>query len=112
VEIGGSNPPGVATPITTECTLDLSRHYYSVCSRKYFQKSITTFIIRAISLEEIEMSARETYALTVRCKLCTFQVTQEVKIEPEELVKVKTELVKQAASIHKKHSDVQNFIVF
>jgi hypothetical protein len=58
------------------------------------------------------MSAKETYALTVKCKLCTFQVTQEVKIEPGELVKVKTELVKQAASIHKKHGDLENFIVF
>ena len=58
------------------------------------------------------MSTKETYALTVKCKLCKFQVTHEVKIEPEELIKVKTDLVKQAASIHKQHNDPKNFVVF
>jgi hypothetical protein len=58
------------------------------------------------------MSAKETYALTVKCTQCTFQVTQEVKIEPENLAKAKTELLKQAAAIHPKHSDIKNFIVF
>lgn len=49
-------------------------------------------------------SPKETYALTVKCTMCNFQVTHEVKIEPEDLIKVKTEIVKQAASIHKAHS--------
>ena len=57
-------------------------------------------------------SYKETYALTVKCTLCTFQVTQEVKIEPENLTTLKTEMLKQAASIHKKHSDPRNFVVF
>jgi hypothetical protein len=58
------------------------------------------------------MSSKETYALTVKCTLCTFQVTQEVEIEPENLVKAKTEMLNQAASIHKKHPDLKNLIVF
>jgi hypothetical protein len=58
------------------------------------------------------MSTKETYALTVKCKMCTFQVTQEVRIEPEELTKAKTDMLQQAAAIHKQHSDPKNFIVF
>jgi hypothetical protein len=57
-------------------------------------------------------SPKETYVLTAKCTMCTFQVTQEVKVEPENLVKEKIELAKQAALIHKKHSDVRNFEVF
>jgi hypothetical protein len=61
-------------------------------------------------MEEIDMSSpKEKYVLTVKCKLCDFQVTQEVRIEPENLVQAKTEMIKQAASIHKKHSDLKNF---
>jgi hypothetical protein len=56
--------------------------------------------------------SKETYALTVKCTMCTFQVTQQVRIEPEELTRTKTELLKQAASIHPKHSDLKNFVVF
>jgi hypothetical protein len=58
------------------------------------------------------MSSKETYALTVKCTMCTFQVTQEVQVEPENLTKAKNEMLKQAALIHKKHSDERNFIVF
>ncbi len=58
------------------------------------------------------MSPKERYALTAKCTLCTFQVTQEVWIEPDKLVEVKKELAKQAAAIHKQHSDVKNFVVF
>ncbi len=58
------------------------------------------------------MSSKETYALTVRCTQCNFQVTQEVEVEPENLTKAKTEMVKQAASIHPKHPDLENFEVF
>jgi hypothetical protein len=58
------------------------------------------------------MSSKETYALTVKCTLCNFQVTQEVEIEPENLVKAKNEILNQAASIHKKHPDLNNLIVF
>jgi hypothetical protein len=58
------------------------------------------------------MSTKEKYALTLKCKLCNFQVTHEVKIEPEELIKVKTDLMKQAASIHKQHNDPNNFVIF
>ena len=54
-------------------------------------------------------SSKEKYVLTVKCTLCTFQVTQEVEVEPEKLINAKTEMVKQAASIHKKHSDLKNF---
>jgi hypothetical protein len=55
---------------------------------------------------------KETYALTVKCTLCNFQVTQQVKVEPENLTKAKTDMLKQAASIHKKHSDPKNLVVF
>ena len=58
------------------------------------------------------MSSKETYALTVKCTLCNFQVTQQVEVEPENLTKVKTEMLKQAASVHKKHADLRNFAVF
>jgi hypothetical protein len=54
-------------------------------------------------------SSKETYALTVKCNKCDFQVSQEVEVEPEELVKAKTEMIQQAASIHKKHPDLSNF---
>jgi hypothetical protein len=57
-------------------------------------------------------SPKETYVLTVKCKMCTFQVTQEVEIEPENLIKAKTEMLHQAASIHKIHPDLRNFEVF
>lgn len=57
-------------------------------------------------------SSKETYVLTVKCKLCTFQVTQEVEIEPENLIAAKTEMLKQAASIHKIHADLRNFEVY
>ena len=57
-------------------------------------------------------SPKEKYVLTVKCKMCNFQVTQEVEVEPENLIKAKTEMVKQAASIHKKHSDLRNFEVY
>ena len=56
--------------------------------------------------------SKETYALTVKCTMCPFQVTQQVRIEPEELTRTKTELLKQAASIHPKHPDLKNFVVF
>ena len=52
------------------------------------------------------------YVLTVKCKMCTFQVTQEAEVEPENLIKAKTEMLKQAASIHKIHSDLRNFEVY
>ncbi len=58
------------------------------------------------------MSSKETYVLTAKCTLCTFQVTQEVQLEPENLVKAKTELARRAASIHTKHPDVKNIVVF
>lgn len=58
------------------------------------------------------MSPKETYALTVKCKQCQFQVTQEVEVEPENLTRAKTEMVKQAASIHSKHPDLENFEVY
>jgi hypothetical protein len=58
------------------------------------------------------MSSKEIYALTVKCTLCNFQVTQQVEIEPENLTKVKTEMVKQAASVHKKHADLRNFVAY
>jgi hypothetical protein len=58
------------------------------------------------------MSRKETYALTVKCTQCNFQVTREVHVEPENLTKEKTEMVKQAAFIHKQHADPKNFIVF
>ncbi len=54
----------------------------------------------------------ERYVLIAKCTQCTFQVTQEVRIEPEKLVETKTELAKQAAAIHKQHPDVKNFVVF
>lgn len=57
-------------------------------------------------------SSKETYALTAKCTLCNFQVTQEVEIEPENLVKAKTQMLKKAASIHKQHSDPKNFVIF
>ena len=57
-------------------------------------------------------SPKQKRALTVKCKMCDFQVTQEVEVEPENLIKVKTEMIKQAASIHKKHSDLRNFECF
>ncbi len=57
-------------------------------------------------------SPKEKYALTVKCTLCNFQVTKEVEIEPENLTKVKTEMMKQAASVHKKHSDLRNFVAY
>jgi hypothetical protein len=44
--------------------------------------------------------------------MCTFQVTQEVEIEPENLIAAKTEMLKQAASIHKIHADLKNFEVY
>jgi hypothetical protein len=56
--------------------------------------------------------SKETYALTVKCTMCTFQVTQQVHIEPDELSKTKSEMLKQAAMIHPKHPDLKNFIVF
>jgi hypothetical protein len=55
---------------------------------------------------------KEKYVLTVKCKMCPFQVTQEVKIEPDDLIKAKTEMVEQAASIHKKHASIENFEVY
>ena len=55
---------------------------------------------------------KEKYVLTVKCKQCTFQVTQEVQIEPEDLIQAKTEMLKQAAAIHTKHGDPSNFEVF
>lgn len=58
------------------------------------------------------MSSKRTYALTVKCKMCTFQVTKEVEVEPADLIKAKTELLQQAAAIHPKHSDLNNFIVY
>lgn len=57
-------------------------------------------------------SPKETYVLTVKCTMCNFQVTKEVEVEPENLVNAKNELLKQAASIHKKHSDLRNFVVY
>ncbi len=64
-------------------------------------------------IKEVKMSSpKETYALTVKCTMCPFQVTQEVEIEPENLTKVKTEMLKQAAQIHKKHSDPRNFVIY
>jgi hypothetical protein len=57
-------------------------------------------------------SPKGKYALTVRCTLCSFQVTQEVEVEPENLTREKTGMVKQAALIHKKHSDLRNFVVY
>jgi hypothetical protein len=56
--------------------------------------------------------SKETYALTVKCTLCPFQVTQQVRIESEELTKTKSELLKQTAAIHPKHPDLKNFVVF
>ena len=58
------------------------------------------------------MSRKEKYVLTVKCKICPFQVTKEIKVEPDELIKAKTEMVEQAALIHKKHPDVTNFDVY
>jgi hypothetical protein len=55
---------------------------------------------------------QEKYVLTVKCKQCTFQVSQEVVTEPEKLIEAKTEMLKQAASIHPKHRDLDNFEVF
>ena len=55
---------------------------------------------------------KENYVLTVKCKQCTFQVTQEVQTEPENLIQAKTEMLKQAAAIHTKHGDPSNFEVF
>ncbi len=57
-------------------------------------------------------SAKEVYAITIKCKLCPFQVTHEVEIEPAELSKTKAEMVKMAGSIHKAHPDPANFVVF
>ncbi len=57
-------------------------------------------------------SAKEVYAITIKCKLCTFQVTHEVEVEPAELSKTKAEMVKMAASIHKLHPNPENFVVF
>ncbi len=56
--------------------------------------------------------SKETYALTVKCKMCDFQVTHEVRVEPENLTQAKTEMLQQAAMIHKKHSNVDNFIIY
>lgn len=58
------------------------------------------------------MSSKERFVLTVKCKRCTFQVTQEVRVEPDELVATKNEMLKQAASIHKVHADLSNFEIF
>jgi hypothetical protein len=55
---------------------------------------------------------KRNYVLTVKCKLCNFQVTQEVQTEPENLIQEKTGMVKQAASIHPKHPDIRNFDVY
>jgi hypothetical protein len=57
-------------------------------------------------------SLKENYVLTVKCKLCHFQVTQEVKTEPDNLVNAKTEMLKQAAAIHKQHQDLRNFDIY
>ena len=57
-------------------------------------------------------ASKQKFVLTVKCKMCTFQVTQEVEVEPENLIKVKTEMVQQAVFIHKKHSDLRNFEVY
>ena len=58
------------------------------------------------------MSTKERYVLTVKCTQCNFQVTQEVRIEPEELVATKNTMLKQAASIHKVHADLSNFEIY
>jgi hypothetical protein len=58
------------------------------------------------------LSNKKNYVLTVKCKLCNFQVTQEVQTEPENLIREKTEMLKQASSIHPKHSDIRNFDVY
>ncbi len=73
---------------------------------------VTDKSIVSPSRKGIKMSAKETYVITVKCKMCNFQVSQEVEIEPENLTKTKTELVKRTASIHPKHGDVDNFVVF
>jgi hypothetical protein len=65
-----------------------------------------------VASKEVKMSPKETYALTVKCTLCNFQVTQQVEIEPENITRVKTELIKQAAAVHKKHGDLRNFVVY
>jgi hypothetical protein len=57
-------------------------------------------------------SLKEKYAIAVKCTLCNFQVTQEVETEPENLTKAKTDIMKQAASIHRKHPDLTNFVVY
>ena len=57
-------------------------------------------------------SRKQTYALTVKCKKCEFQVTREVEVEPEKLTEMKNELIKQTALIHKKHSSEKNFVVY
>jgi hypothetical protein len=63
--------------------------------------------------KESDMSSTtEIYVLTVKCRQCTFQVTQEAEVEPEQLIEAKTEMLKQAASIHKKHGDLSNFEVY
>jgi hypothetical protein len=57
------------------------------------------------------VSLKETYTLICRCNLCDFQVSREVEVEPEKLIEAKKELAKQAASIHKRHPDADNFTV-
>lgn len=52
---------------------------------------------------------KQKYVLTVKCNQCTFQVTQEIETEPENLSKEKTAMIKQAQSIHKKHPELSNF---
>jgi hypothetical protein len=77
------------------------------------QISKKVILLRYSGSKEIKMpSPKETYALTVKCKLCNFQVTQQVKVEPDNLTKAKTDMLKQAAAIHKQHSDPNNFVVF
>jgi hypothetical protein len=58
------------------------------------------------------MASKERYALTAKCTKCTFQVTQEVYTEPENLSTVKTEMLKQVVMIHPKHADLANFIIY
>lgn len=57
------------------------------------------------------ISPKRQYVLTARCREGDFQTTREVEVEPENLASAKLQLAKDVASVHKKHPDLNNFII-
>ncbi len=57
------------------------------------------------------ISPKRKYRITAACAKCSYKTAKEIEVEPENLVNAKVSFGKEAATIHRRHPDMNSFNV-